>query len=93
MAVFSANRWLGLKRTGSLTHAHRQDVVAWDVTALAPIYHLVRLALLDDLDELLLRLPFALAAGHITEEALKTWPVFAELRHDVRLAALLSGKA
>jgi hypothetical protein len=88
IAVFSANRWLGLKRAGVLTDTHREELRQWKVGALPPIYGLVRLALLDELDELFLRLPFALATGHITHDALRTWPVFAEARADPRLNSL-----
>jgi hypothetical protein len=85
-AVFRANRWLGYKRGGTLTDAHQQELRAWETDELLPVYALVRLALLDDLDALIDRLPGALDAREIDLDSLRTWAVFAELRADPRFA-------
>lgn len=67
----------------------REEVEAWQADALAPVYVLAKLILLDQGDDALQMIPGLLAAGALTGEDLETWTLFDRLRAAGSLQHLL----
>jgi hypothetical protein len=88
--VFKVNDWLATKRLDGLDQI-RDEVEAWDTTAVDPVYRFAKSALLDDLDRAFDQLPSLLKGGSLNQASLEQWPILEELRADDRYAAVLGG--
>jgi hypothetical protein len=77
--IMTVNRWLARKRLEGV-EAIRQDVEAWQVSALQPRFALARLALLDDMEEGYKLGQLLLKQEDLSRGEWETWPLFAELR-------------
>lgn len=83
------NEWLAKKRLAG-TAAISRDVENFDDSALHPRFGLVRLALLDRLDDLTGALPAALDSNIIGMWDIHHWPVLEELRQTPTYAELIA---
>jgi hypothetical protein len=86
--VFQVNEWLAFKRLGEFTTV-REDVEAWDTSALGLSFRVAKSALLDELDQCFQLAIEAVRAGEIGETSLIEWPLLEEMREDPRFTAVL----
>jgi len=86
--VFQVNEWLSCKRLDRIDSI-REEVEAWDTSALGPTFQIAKAALLDDLDIAFEEARKALALEAIGEVQLLEWPLLEEMRADERFEALL----
>lgn len=80
------NRLQALKRMGEVESV-RAELDMLDTTTLSLNFLLAHAALLDLDDYFLSLLPRALDAEQISPEAIRTWPIFLEMRSDPRVEA------
>jgi hypothetical protein len=85
--IFQVNEWLSIKRLEGKTSILK-DLTDWDTSALGPQFRLVQFALLDESDLFFATAPQIYGEGGIGKEPLESWPVFEELRRDVRFDRL-----
>ena len=57
-----------------------EEVEAWDISALSPLYAAARSALLGDISSLALLLPQLVEHGEMSVESLRSWPLFENAR-------------
>lgn len=88
-AVHRFNEWLAIKRLSGV-EAIREDVSAFDLTAMHPRFELAAAALLDDFGALERLVPSALDARHIGMWDVHTWPMLSEFRETPAYAELLA---
>jgi hypothetical protein len=81
------NAWIARKALADV-EAIRDDVEAWDVSALSPLFALARVTLLDDLDAAFSMLPELIKTEIVSLDQLAEWPLFRTLRADPRYEAL-----
>ncbi len=86
--VFQCNEWLARKRTGRLTDI-QAEIEKWDASALALRFRIVRLSLLDRVDEALKLVPQALASDELSRDSLFEWPILEELRASKKFRAVV----
>jgi hypothetical protein len=86
------HRWLAIKRQRGLG-AIADEVASWDTSALAPMFKLIKAALLDKSDEAFRLLPSVIDSGDIDQHYLREWPVLAGLRSDSRMQEFLMGES
>lgn len=86
--VFQCNEWLARKRTKGLADV-RAEVENWDASALALRFRIVRLSLLDRVDEALKLVPQALASDELSRDSLFEWPILEELRTSKKFRAVV----
>jgi hypothetical protein len=86
-AITSAqlNYWQARKRQGQWD-AIREEVQRADFSAKSDVYQLALSALLNDRDSFFSRLRGALKSGAISEQDLREWPIFVDVRADARYA-------
>jgi hypothetical protein len=82
---FRCNAWLCRKRLDGIDSI-RDEVEAWDTSALSGVFPLVQAALLDQVDLAYELLPAALESEEISLGDLREWPILEELRADTRFA-------
>jgi hypothetical protein len=82
------NGWLAVRGADGVD-AIKDEVEAWDVSALSPLYVAAKAALLDDFDTLFEHLPPLVEHGEIGKKHLEEWPLFNYSRTDPRWAQVL----
>lgn len=82
------NQWIATKEQEGVD-AIRDEVGAWDVTALSGEFTLARDALLDDCDAVFKGLPPLLEQGKVNALFLAEWPLLRSVRTDPRYAELV----
>jgi len=77
------NGWQARKRLSGLEDV-REDIEAWDTTALSPEYAAAKFALLEEYDPLFQILPGLLEQEILNAEKLRAWPLFEGARQQDR---------
>lgn len=73
------NYWQAQKRIQGI-EAIREDVQAWDVSALSPLYRAAKPLLLDDFDAAFAAIPELIEQEDVKRRELHEWPLFKEAR-------------
>jgi hypothetical protein len=81
--IVRVNGWLAMKRLGEF-EACRQQVIDWDITALASQFKLARACLLDEVDRAFEYLALTLKSREAMPGQAWDWPILDELRDDPR---------
>ncbi len=77
------NHWQARKRIEGL-EAIRDEVEAWDTSALSPLYRAAKPLLLDDFDTAFATIPELIAQEDVNPAELREWPLFKEAREHER---------
>ena len=89
--ALQCNEWHARKMQFGLEEI-RKEVEAWDTTAHAKVFVLVRLCLLEQTDAAFSVLEPLLKEGELDQEYLREWPILAPLRDDPRYLLLPDSK-
>jgi hypothetical protein len=90
--AMQVNAWIARKEMAG-SETIRDEVLAWDVSALAPEFALARAVLLEDLDAAFEMLPGLLdSSAPVSVGTLEDWPLYAPLRGDPRYEELRSAR-
>lgn len=87
--VFQANEWLALKRQHGIDRI-REEVEAWDTSALGRRFRFMQKVLIDDLDAAFLAAKNLMRTGQLDEDDLLEWPALSEMRADERFGELIA---
>jgi hypothetical protein len=82
------NGWLAVRGTEGVA-AIEEEVGAWDVSALSPLYIAAKAALIDDFDTLFEHLPSLVERDELNQRHLEEWPLFSYSRTDPRWPGIL----
>lgn len=81
--IFQVNRWIALSRLQG-PGAVREEVLKWDISALAPRYQLAKSCLLEDMDDAFRILALLVETRDIELQDLLEWPLLEHARSDPR---------
>ena len=88
--ALQCNEWHARKMLSGIDDI-RAEVEAWDTSALADVFVLVKHCLLEDLDAAFAVVDNALASGGLETEDISKWPILAPLRDDPRYLLIAGG--